>query len=271
MSFIHQVIDNSRLLNVLYDNLDKEITLNPNYQKLCAYLSGYLEFNKVSVDQATEVYTRFISSYNKDCRQFIKTNRYPYELNPEIVKISREDYDIILLFSVLFSPHRFRIMELIHENNGTGKALYIGLGPGLELLYTQTDFAEKIAYDLAVNPFLNKQFPEVKLNHELYTGQNPEYFDSIYMIELLEHVPDPFQLVKIAYTSLKVGGKVLFTTASNIPQFDHVYNFSPDHTEFESKLQEMGFNILFKEKIEHNYITLDLNSSNHFYVIEKTK
>jgi hypothetical protein len=161
MSFIHQVIDNSRLLNVLYDNLDKEITLNPNYQKLCAYLSGYLEFNKVSVDQATEVYTRFISSYNKDCRQFIKTNRYPYELNPEIVKISREDYDIILLFSVLFSPHRFRIMELIHENKGAGKALYIGLGPGLELLFTNSDYSKKIAYDLAVNLFLNKEFNEV--------------------------------------------------------------------------------------------------------------
>lgn len=271
MSFIQQVIDSSRLLNVLYDNLDKEITGNPNYQKLCDYLSNYLEFNKLSIEEAVEIYTRFISSYNKDCRQFIKTNKYPYELNPELATLSREEYDIILLFSVLFSTHRFRIMELIQEKKGSGKALYIGLGPGLELLYTQADFTEKIAYDLAVNPFLNKQFPEVKLNHELYSGQNPDYFDSIYMIELLEHVPDPFQLLKIAYASLKTGGKVLFTTASNIPQFDHVFNFSPDHTEFESKLQEMGFNILFKEKIQHNYITVDLNSSNHFYVIEKTK
>lgn len=271
MSFIHQVIDNSRLLNVLYDNLDKEITLNPNYQKLCAYLSGYLEFNKVSVDQATEVYTRFISSYNKDCRQFIKTNRYPYELNPEIVKISREDYDIILLFSVLFSPHRFRIMELIHENKGTGKALYIGLGPGLELLFTNSDYSKKIAYDLAVNLFLNKEFNEVEFNHELYTGQYTDYFNSIYMIELLEHVPNPFQLLEIAYNSLKAGGKVLLTTASNIPQFDHVYNFSADHTDFESNLQAIGFTIMLKEKIKHNYLTVDLNSSNHFYIIEKTK
>lgn len=269
MSFIHQVIDNSRLLNVLYDNLDKEITRNPNYQKLCTYLSAYLEFNNLSVIQAIEVYTRFISSYNKDCRQFIKTNKYPYELNPDIIKISREDYDIILLFSVLFSSHRFRIMQLIHEKKGTGNALYIGLGPGLELLFTKSGYSKKIAYDLAVNPFLNNEFREVEFNHELYTGQYPGYFDSIYMIELLEHVPDPFQLLQIAYTSLKEGGKVLLTTASNIPQFDHVYNFSPDHVDFEFRLKEIGFDILFKEKIKHNYLTIDLNSSNHFYLIEK--
>ncbi len=269
MNFLNQLLEESRLLTVLYDNLADEIKTSALYKDVELYLKKYAAFNHINAESAIAFYTNYITTYNKHCKQFIKTAKYPSDNKEYQHSISREEYDVVLLLSVLFTPHRYRIMQLLLEKSTGGNALFIGLGPGLELMLTKKKHTEIHAYDLSANKFLFAEFPDVDINIELYTGQKEDYFDSIYLIELLEHLEDPYALLSTCYTSLKKGGKILLTTATDIPQFDHLYNFPEDHTTFESELKKIGLNVLYKEQIPHNYLTMDLKPFNHFYVVEK--
>ena len=269
MSFLNQLIDSSRLLTVLHDNLDESVKGDKLYDDVSTYLEKYTTFNNISPEVAEEIYTNYITHYNKHCKNFCKTLKYPIESGITNYSVSREEYDIVLLLSVLFTPHRFKIMQLLHNGPAAEKALFIGLGPGLEIFITKEKFKEIHAYDLSVNKFLFSEFPEAHLNIELYTGQNKNYFDSIYLIELLEHLEDPYELLAVCYGSLKKGGKIILTTATDIPQFDHLYNFPKDHRNFEERVTKLGFKVIFKEEISHNYLTMELKPFNHFYTLEK--
>ncbi len=266
---LNQLLSESRLLTILYENLAPEISKSTLYNKVAVYLENYMATNRIVAEDAISIYTDYITSYNKHCKQFLKTGKYPFENNEKSIEISREHYDVVLLLSVLFTPHRFRIMQNLERMNSTGKALYIGLGPGLELKLTKDNYSEIHAYELSANQFLYQEFPDVLIREEYYTGQYNNYFDSIYMIELLEHLDDPYFLLNTCCNSLRTGGKIFLTTATDIPQFDHFYNFPKDHTLFENKLMQLGMKVLFKEEIEHNYLTMNFSPSNHFYVIEK--
>jgi len=269
MIFLRKLLENSRLLSVLHDNLSDDIKTSKQYNSIAEYLEQYAFFNNISAETAIEFYTNYITIYNKHCKQFIKSAKYPVQNGFNNISIAREEYDIVLLFSVLFTPHRFRIMQLLQSQETKGRALFIGLGPGLEIMLMKDKYSEISAYDLSVNKFLFSQFPNISLNTELYVGQRKDYFDAIFLIELLEHLEDPYSLLKICNESLKTGGRIFLTTATDIPQFDHLYNFTKDHKNFENELKKMNFTIFYQEQIPHNYLTLDIKPYNHFYVIEK--
>jgi hypothetical protein len=268
-SLLGNFLDESRILKVLYDTLPTEIKTDKLYNFVELYLAKYTQFNNISVTKAIEIYTNFITTFNKHCKQFAKSGKYPVENAVLNTDVSREEYDIVLLMSVLFTPHRFRIMQIFQEQKAAGNALFIGLGPGLEVALTKENLNEIQAYDLSVNKFLFEEFPDFKINCELYTGQKQDYFDVIYLIELLEHLSDPFLLLEICYNSLKKRGKIFLTTATDIPQFDHLYNFPVDHKDFEDRIEKMGFSIVYKEMILHNYLAIEIKPCNHFYILEK--
>jgi len=268
-TFFSELLDTSRFLSVLYDNLSGEIKTDTLYSYIESYLEKYAVLNDISAEDAVEIYTHFITAFNKHCKQFAKTGKYPVENGLTDPFVSREEYDIVLLLSVLFTPHRFRIMQLLNQKTPAEKALFIGLGPGIELALTKENYNETYAYDLSVNKFLYAEFPDVELSIELYTGQKRDYFDAVYLIEILEHLPDPFVLLEVCYGSLKKGGKIFLTTATDIPQFDHAYNFPEDHSNFEARVKQTGFSVAYKEMIPHNYLTMEIKPSNHFYILEK--
>ena len=124
---------------------------------------------------------------------------------------------------------------MLSNQNQSGRALFIGLGPGLELFLTQDRHSEIDAYDVSINENLPNQFPRAAFHATYYTGQNPAYYDCIYLIEILEHLSDPFDLLHICAQSLRAGGQIMLTTATDIPQFDHLYNLPDDHSDFEKK------------------------------------
>ncbi len=265
----NSLLDQSRLLTVLHDNLSEDIKRDQLYQKIIHYTEKYILFNKIDPEKVIDIYSNFIGEYNKHCKLFISSRKYPLENGTKTFSITREEYDIVLLLSVLFTPHRFRIMQLLNEKNISERSLFIGLGPGLELSITRPHIKEIHAYDLSISKFLSSEFSSVQFHEELYNGQKQNYFDSVYLIELLEHVKDPFTLMEICFRSLKKGGKAFLTTATDIPQFDHLYNFPKDHGNFEEQMKQIGFSIQNKEMIPHNYLTMDLKPCNHFYTLKK--
>lgn len=270
MKLLSDIINSNRLLETLFDNLADEIRTSELYKSIADYFENYCQQNSIDCDAAIDMYMRFITMYNKHCKQFIKTGNYPVEGNIAPISISREHYDIVLLMSVLFTPHRFRIMELLSKKDQLGKALFIGIGPGLELQLTKAKHPLIHAYDIRLNQSLISQFPEVKFFDTYYLGQEIAFYDSIYLIELLEHLENPYELIQVAASSIKTHGHVILTTATDIPQFDHLYNFPENHDEFESRCRSLGLEVVFKEKLVHNYLTSELKPINHFYILQKT-
>ena len=67
---------------------------------------------------------------------------------------------------------------------------------------------------------------------------------------------------------MKNGSKIICTTAKNIPQFDHLYNFK-SQINFENKIKKIGFKIIFKKIILHNLDLQNIKSDNVFYIIKK--
>lgn len=270
MTLLSQLLKQSRLLNVLYSTIPDHLKESSLYSRVLDYAERYLRFNKIDVPQAITIYNDYLASYTQDCKHYQKTSLYPVEVGVPDHSLRREEYDVVLIFSVLFSEHRIRMMQLIEEQSPRDdKSLLIGIGAGLEMVMLREKNKKMYAYDLGVNDFIRHEFPDAKIAIELYTNQYPDTFNSAYLIEVLEHVKDPFALLEVTRRSLIKGGKLFITTAINIPQFDHLYKFSENSLGFENKVKDLGFKILFQESIPHRAFTVDVNSSNGFYTLQK--
>ncbi len=53
-------------------------------------------------------------------------------------------------------------------------------------------------------------------------------YDTIFAIELLEHLENPYEIMESFGRSLKKDGRLIITTARNVPQFDHLFNFTDE-------------------------------------------
>ena len=271
-TFINQLVAENRLLSSLYER----VVSCPHYEEqlyavLESYTMAYIAEKSEGHGTSDEIYFNYIRSYNKDMKTFVKTGKYPLEIDANRAALGRVEYDIILLFSCLFSEHRFRIMQLINEQSSMANCgLFIGCGPGLEIELVKNSIQKLYAYDLSINEFLLTKHPTVQFKEAYFTGEDDDLrYDSIYLIELLEHLSEPYVLLKQCQNVLSENGKIFLTTATNIPQFDHLYNFEASHQDFEKKIQNMGLSISFMEDIPHQFITLDIGAKNRFYILKK--
>ena len=270
---IDQIIEKKRLLQLLINRVYKSDFFEETFfETLKDYVSSYIDYGSGGQEEKAEViYRNYIRSYNKDMVEFEASEKYPFQLEKSILNPSRYEYDIILLFSCLFASHRYRIMQLIHQlTEEANKGLFIGCGPGLEMELVKDKIDTLIAYDLSIGEFPKIKHPEIDFREKYFQGNKVEIqYDSIYLIEILEHLLDPYELLANCHNVLKNNGKIYLTTATNIPQFDHLYNFEPSHKEFDDKLNQMGFKVEFVEDILHQSLTLDIGAKNRFYVIRK--
>lgn len=244
------------------------------YLKLDRYLEEYCTYAEISSECAAEMYFEFIRRYAQDLKRFSKEGCYPTQTERSATPISREEYDVFLIASCLLTPHRFRIMQLVHEQAkhvaGSGKqALVIGVGSGIELLLINGYFDSIMAYDLKVPHFARDRFKNVTFHEKHFAVREGQEFSAILMIELLEHLNQPVPLLRAAHKSLAVDGKILATTARNVPQFDHLFNFS-DPDAFESAATKIGLEIDLKERIPHDYSLSKVDADNVFYVFRGT-
>lgn len=269
---IDKLIATNRIFEMLKDGMEQSGFFEQElYSKIKTYVEDYL-FNESDNEVAPEqAYFKFIRSYNKDMKVFAETGKYPLEINPEREVLNRYEYNVVLLFSCLFSPHRFRIMQLLDDKTGDiENGLFIGCGPGLEIELVKNKMNDLHAYDIVMDDFIIQKHPEVVFRQEYFDGKNSgEKYDAIYLIEILEHLSDPKDLLLKTQMSLSDNGQIFLTTATNIPQFDHLYNFVSDHLDFEAWLSQNNFKIDFMEDIPHETVTMDIEAKNRFYIISK--
>jgi SAM-dependent methyltransferase len=273
-SFIDSLTSLDPVLKIQARRLQRSLSESDRllYSTLEKYICEYCQFYKMSSSSVISAHMRFLERYMADLKAFAETGLYPFACNP-LGTWDRVDYDIALMLSTLLVQQRFQIMKKLSEIENCGpRSLIIGLGPGLELELLK-DKEQKIdAYDISLSAFCkakhsaseNLRLFEKKFSH----SADREKYDTIYAIELLEHLEDPIALLKDLADSLQPGGQMILTTARNLPQFDHLYNFT-EPAVFERQCQDLGLSVVEKELIPHNYKMLDIAADNTFFVFRK--
>jgi Methyltransferase domain len=233
--------------------------------RLGACLDGFCAARGLTAETVLRDYTDFLAQYLEDVRRFQETGRYPRQLPDRAPPPTRSAYDAALLLSVLVSVHRFRICRALYRLTGPlGRTAVIGAGPGVEL-YLVGDRASAIdVFDPALDAAIAFPHPAIRFRREPFGGE--ARYDTILAIELLEHLSDPYGLMARCHGALTRDGRLVTTTATNIPQFDHEFNFVDDD-EFETRAQRIGYRVAQRESIVHQATFLDIGARNTFYVL----
>lgn len=265
---IDNLLHNDRRLRMEHNLLRKTGILDQDIIDIVGkFINDYCAYNSINETKLVGYYNDFLKIYSEDLRSYKSDGKYPSEKNV-VRSISREQYDVSLILSIFVSKVRHSIMKEI-KKIGTalsGKVSVIGIGSGLDLqvLRECSDNTFHLeGYDLEFNKFVLNYFTDVKLFERAFVETQNSY-DAILAIELLEHLKNPFDLITTCHKSLKKGGRFIFTTATDMPQFDHLYNFNND-IDFEKKLESTGFGINRKEDYFHNYMGGPQSAKNSWY------
>ncbi len=240
------------------------------FRKTDNYLDQYANFYSLSPSAIVDIYNQFVIEYSNDLKNFLKTGCYPYQLEGSKA-VDRISYDIALLVSPTVTYHRHKIISnlLSAINEVQGKVLVVGIGSGFELnLLGRSNLNHNniYAYDLVVNDFV-KNKSNINIYETEFKG-NIGSFDYIFAIELLEHLVNPFQFLSLCSQSLLSNGILFTTTAKNIPQQDHLFNFTEDH-EFERNTELFNFKVMNKEVIPNSHVNKNIKAENIWYKLQK--
>jgi 2-polyprenyl-3-methyl-5-hydroxy-6-metoxy-1,4-benzoquinol methylase len=122
---------------------------------------------------------------------------------------------------------------------------------------------------LKINSFLSHRFPHYPAHERAFGASENATFDAIYAIELLEHLIDPCELIKGISNKLRKGGVFICTTIKNVPQYDHLYNFTNADV-FEREVKDYGFHLERRIVLPHHSAFTQLEMNNIFYIFRKS-
>lgn len=277
MSIYQEISDADASLNIqirLLSQILNESRLQL-HQLIVDYLQLYCDFYGFDVGQVISSHLRFLQRFSEDLNLFVSTGKFPFQLGRREFQISREEYDLSLLLSTVLVEHRFRIMEYLYSaDTRKGKSLLVGAGSGLEI--SLINRGQPIdAFDLSLSDFVKSYcscITNISLHEEQFVSAGREaQYSSIFLIEVLEHVEAPYQLLSEACQSLAGGGKIYATTIKNVPQFDHIYNFI-DEQEFEKKALNLGLSVPERRVLPHVYFKhKSLDANNTCYTLQKKR
>lgn len=231
------------------------------------YLGHYCTYARVGPIEVAQMYMDFSERYMAHVKEFLETGLYPMD-SENASAISRIEYDVFLLCSPLLTTHRFKLMELVNTLPVAGdRCAIIGAGAGLEMMLLNKRYTYKCAYDLEISDFVGEFHQDWKLHEKPFEAFSDE-FDAIFAVELLEHLEDPQVLLGQMHGALKKGGECHVTTAKNVPQFDHLFNFTSSR-EFEESVEAMGFSITRSKVVAHDYLFTEIDANNVYYTLVK--
>jgi len=238
-------------------------------------LSDYATFHRLSPAAIVAAYDGFARVFARHLEHFRHYRQYPLEYATPATT-DRITYDVSLLLSCVVNSARFRIIEKLLQSlqqmPGEGIFLVVGCGAGIELEIIQRTgrYQRVIAYDTDVSDFLRQRFSGFNLRKQVFDHSCPESnIDTVLAIEILEHVDNPTALMKDIVSVLKPGGICLCTTATDLPQFDHRYNFT-DIPLFQQQLQSLGFSLWETHTFIQPYPFQGIESRNDWFSLRST-
>jgi hypothetical protein len=243
---------------------------NPDYKRIQNivdnYLIDYCKYYNIDVNKLDAYLGKFINRYQNDMNLFLETGKYPLETGMDLFDLTRIEYDLFLLSSILFTKHRFAIANNLNQLDfNVERIAFIGVGSGVEIALAGKNYLSAYAYDVTVSDFIKKKFEKVVFR-ERFFAKEKEKFNVVVALELLEHVVGYKDLIVDISETLVNRGAFVCTIACNVPQFDHVVNF--DVNDFENFILKY-FIIVKKVLIKHDYKMSQIDAKNVFYVLMK--
>ncbi len=219
-----------------------------------AYPADYIEAYLSRVNRLAELQERF------------EANPSPQTLG-DPTQDRPSGYSLALLLSIVFTNHRFEIMQALTHflrslpTDSAGSIASIGCGTGFELKLTANHLSGwKIeGYDTDVEMHAKaKQLLDffhvskavdfqAEFPLEGVTPQTEKRYDGVILCEVLEHLPNPAQALATLSGCLKDGGRMFVTMAINIAQEDHIFLY-PDIASCRRQILESGLEV-YKEWI----------------------
>ena len=240
---------------------------SPFYRKLAALVSEIFDGAAVGGDEAARRYLEFAQYYTSDLHFFQQTMHYPAASGQQR-SVDPETYHAALLASTIMVWHRFRIFELFDTAFvSCRKAAVLGYGTGLEIRLAADRAAAITGFDCLETKYNSHldRLPNVRRCRDEF--ESDEGFDTVVVIEFLEHLPAPLEFLRGAASRMTSGSRLIGTTAVNVPQFDHLANF--DGSEIAGFADACGWQIVFFEEIPHQYSEVTISAKNQFFVLEK--
>ena len=272
--FIDNLIKQDKLLEFQCSRIRSNISDFDNklYEYIDNFLFEYCEFNKIDEELILKSRSKFIQEYTKDLKVFSKTGLYPFELKKSKIQLSRIEYDLVLILSFLSEIYRFKIASWLASQKYKGNFLIIGCGPGVELgiikEFCGLNNADFTIHDTEPSSFVQKKFG-LKIQKEYFKKSlyPKDRFENVILIEILEHLCEPLKFIEDIQYVLKKDSCIYLTTANDIPQFDHLYNFKIG--EIKKILGNLSFDIKTYEIVKHSYLFSDVNASNELITAKR--
>lgn len=163
-----------------------------------------------------------------------------------------------LLLAHYFWNHQYRQLTFFEEvflTDVSRRSLFrfceVGIGTGLYSRRAMQLVSETTGVGFDISKF-SKKFTDIHIKNfgfenryesrldDITTIQDPEAFDFLICVEVLEHLEDPVSFLKGLKRLLKPGGKAFVAAALNSPDEDHIYLYNTSDDVLK-QLAEVGF------------------------------
>jgi hypothetical protein len=241
-SFLSKIKKSNRLsLIPYYTRIKTDDEYKKFAEKTIDAIFLYGKSNNDSEDYIVKIYNDYYLEYLELQAEFNKTGRYRFSSYEEVDKILgpifHKNYIYVLLLSFLTTTYRYEMMKYISgsmanvlkENSENG--LEIGFGTGIDLpsrlnYFTNYDIFEINEYSEKIFNLLYADNKTINYNKAFYNFDDENKYSFVQLIELMEHLQDPKKYIDLSHKILKKNGRLIFTTAVNMANIDHIYLFN---------------------------------------------
>lgn len=258
--FIDTVSENDELQSKYLENWQAtEFEKN----ELRSMIKFFVEECSYNVEYVAEAYLFINHMVREETYYFIRNGKYRFSTFSEVDQLVynnheyMEKYMIGLTISDYIWINHIKMLRYFEDNYDIfyGKR-YLEIGPGygqyLIKALISCRFNEYCACDISktsvdgCNKYLKYRGLSDKCNviqKDFFEYDVHDKFDCIVMGEVLEHVEQPFLMLKKIYELLTKDGKAFISTVINAPTLDHIWLFSSIE-EVLILIKKAGFKIL---------------------------
>lgn len=248
--------------------------LCPNEQLLVSALNGYISF----CDTFKQKQENFIRNSGYAHNNYEEVNEKVYQNTEYMSNV----YYPALLFSYFFSSNYFEILRVFKTNfipmvaGFEGNLCEIGIGHGMLSSLLLKNNNNLTSYGIDISPIAEEVTRKVNNIFEVTntsfiiadaTKEVPVKNNNVVICaEVLEHLPNPEQLLMQIYSSMNDNGLFFLTASINMESVDHLYLYRSNE-EVNDMVKKCGFEVLFSTTA---FLTTR-NYLNNEKIIEKLK
>lgn len=274
---MENVIDDSKrfISNVLFeialrDKLHmttlsrKDINKSDFHRYLQLIIYDAFKKNSVTAEQVAKDYLQMIKDMRREAIYFEQHSEYSCKSEKEAFekfysqKGTMEYYLNALLISQLLWDHHYEMLKFFNdtlehwfEKQEPIRVLDIGAGHGLFSTIVMDTFTKYQKIDIVDVSISALKYTEKILGHDRIEYHNENFlnytsnykYDLIILGEVMEHMDNPMDALKMCKSLLRHSGILFLTTPTNAPALDHIHLF---HNEGEvyDMIKQSGLNIV---------------------------